>query len=180
MIVRGGLGYSTERLELGTAPFPRRTGPEASLEIGFRVPIFNRNQGNISAAQAEIASSENEVKRVELSLRARLAAAFMNYQNARRMVERYQSAILPRAQKSFEIYTASFAQMAAAYPQVLIAKRSYYQARAEYVDALVNLWHNGLNIQGFLLSGGLSAPGRLDGENELKSASQGNRGVNDH
>jgi outer membrane protein, heavy metal efflux system len=175
MVVRGGLGYSTEKLELGNAPFPRRTGPEATIEIGFRVPVFNRNQGNISAAQAEIASSESEVKRVELSLRARLAAAFMNYQNAARMVERYQTAILPRAQKSFELYTASFAQMAAAYPQVLIAKRSYYQARTQYVDALVSLWQNGLNIQGFLLSGGLSAPGRSDGESEIKSGSQGNR-----
>jgi cobalt-zinc-cadmium efflux system outer membrane protein len=175
MIIRGGLGYSTEKLELGNAPFPRRTGPEANIEIGFRLPIFNRNQGNIASAQAEIASSESEVKRVELSLRARLAAAFMNYQNAARMVERYQTAILPRAQKSFELYTASFSQMAAAYPQVLIAKRSYYQARAQYVDALVSLWQNGLNIQGFLLSGGLSAPGRSDGESEIKSGSQGNR-----
>jgi cobalt-zinc-cadmium efflux system outer membrane protein len=175
MIVRGGLGYSTEKLELGNAPFPKRTGPEATIEIGFRVPIFNRNQGNISSAQAEIASSESEVKRVELSLRARLASAFMNYQNAARMVERYQTAILPRAQKSFELYTASFAQMAAAYPQVLIAKRSYYQARAEYVDALVRLWRNGLNIQGFLLSGGLSAPGRSEGETEINSGSQGNK-----
>jgi outer membrane protein, heavy metal efflux system len=175
MIVRGGLGYSTEKLEIGNAPFPRRTGPEANIEIGFRVPIFNRNQGNIASAEAEIASSESEVKRVELSLRARLASAFMSYQNAARMVERYQTAILPRAQKSFELYTASFAQMAAAYPQVLIAKRSYYQARAQYVDALVRVWQNGLNIQGFLLSGGLSAPGRLDGETEVKSTSQGNR-----
>jgi outer membrane protein, heavy metal efflux system len=175
MIVRGGLGYNTEKLELGNAPFPRRTGPEASIEIGFRVPIFNRNQGNISSAQAEIASAESEVKRVELSLRARLAAAFMNYQNAARMVERYQTGILPRAQKSFELYTASFAQMAAAYPQVLIAKRSYYQARTQYVDALVSLWQNGLNIQGFLLGGGLNAPGRSDGESEINSGSQGNR-----
>ncbi len=186
MIVRGGLGYSTEKLELGTAPFPRRTGPEASIEIGFRLPIFDRNQGNISSAEAELISSEAEVRRVELSLRARFASTLTTYTNAVRMVTRYQEAILPRSKKSYELYTANFAQMAAAYPQVLIAKRSWFQTQADYVNALVSLWQNGIRIQGYLLTGGLDAPAGSNGEagveagqaTGIKSGSQG-RNPND-
>jgi outer membrane protein, heavy metal efflux system len=173
MVVRGGLGYSTEKLELGSAPFPRKTGPEARIELGFRLPVFNRNQGNIAAAEAELSSAEREVQRVEFSLRAKLAEAFTRYQNASRKVETYRNAILPRAKKSFELYLASFRQMAAAYPQALIARRSYLQSQGEYVEALVALWQNSLNIQGFLLSGGLDAPGGLTGESEIQSGSQG-------
>jgi cobalt-zinc-cadmium efflux system outer membrane protein len=173
MVVRGGLGYSTEKLELGTAPFPRKTGPEARIELGFRLPVFNRNQGNIAAAVAELHSAEREVQRVEFSLRARLAQSFTNYQNAARKVEAYRTAILPRAKKSFEMYTANFRQMAAAYPQALIAKRSYLQSQVEYVEALVELWQNGLHIQGFLLSGGLDAPGDIGGEVEMKTSVPG-------
>lgn len=174
MSLRGGIGYSTEKLELGIAPFPKRTGPEARIEVGFRLPVFNRNQGNIAAAEAELTSAESEVQRVELSLRNRLAAAFTNYQNASRMVEIYRSAILPRAKKSFELYLIKFNQMAAAYPQALIAKRSYLQSQVEYIDALVALWQNGLNIQGFLLSGGLNAPDSAANEVEIKTPSQNN------
>ncbi len=158
MVLRGGIGYSTEKLELGSAPFPRRTGPEARIELGFRLPLFNRNQGGIAAAEAELASAEREVQRLELALRVRLAAAFSDYQNAQRTVERYREAILPRAKKSFELYAASFAQMAAAYPQVLIAKRAFVKAQTEYLNALVSLWQSGIQIQGYLLSGGLDAP----------------------
>jgi cobalt-zinc-cadmium efflux system outer membrane protein len=159
LVLRGGLGYSTEKLELGDAPFPRKTGPEARIELGFRLPIFNRNQGGIAAAEAELALAEREVQRVELALRARLVAAFTDYQNAGRTVERYREAILPRAKKSYELYSASFAQMAAAYPQVLIAKRSYVKAQTEYLNALVSLWQSGIQIQGYLLTGGLGASG---------------------
>jgi outer membrane protein, heavy metal efflux system len=173
MLVRGGIGYSTERLELGSAPFPKRTGPEARIELGFRLPVFNRNQGNIAAAEAELSSAEREVQRVEFSLRARLAEAFTNYQNATRKVEAYRTAILPRAKKSFDLYMINFQQMAAAYPQALIAKRSYLQSQSEYVEALVELWQNGLHIQGFLLSGGLNAPGSVAGDTEIRFAPQG-------
>ncbi|MEW6127743.1 MAG: TolC family protein [Acidobacteriota bacterium] len=166
MVLRGGFGYSTEKLELGNAPFPKKTGPEARIEIGFRLPIFNRNQGGIAAAEAELASAEREIARVELAIRARLAQVWTNYQNAERAVARYRDAILPRAKKSYELYTASFAQMAAAYPQVLIAKRSYYQARTEYLNALVALWQNGISIQGYLLTGGLDGSATRMNESE--------------
>ena len=158
LILRGGIGYSSEKLELGTAPFPRRTGPEANVEIGFRVPIFNRNQGGIKAAEAELVTAENEVRRVELSIRSRFATAMTAYQNAARTVARYRDEILPRSEKAYELYAASFAQMAAAYPQVLITKRTYYQNRIAYLNALVQLRQNASRIQGYLLTGGLDAP----------------------
>ena len=158
LFLRGGIGYSTELLETNNGLPPRRTGPEANVEVGIRLPLFNRNQGNIAAAQAELFSAEREVQRVELILRARFASAFTGYENARRVVERYQQVVLPRATKAYELYLASFKQMAAAYPQVLIAQRTMFQVRADYVNALVNLHQNAVLLQGNLLAGGLDAP----------------------
>ena len=159
LILRGGFGYSTEKLELGNAPFPRRTGPEANVEIGFRVPLFNRNQGGIKAAEAELVTAENEVRRVELSIRSRFAMAMTTYQNAARTVARYRDDILPRSQKAYQLYATSFAQMAAAYPQVLIAKRAFYQNRLAYLNALVQLRQQAARLQGYLLTGEFDAPG---------------------
>ena len=46
-------------------------------------------------------------------------------------------------------------KMALAYPQVLIAQRTLFQVRADYVESLVDLWQNAVLIRGMLLAGGL-------------------------
>jgi cobalt-zinc-cadmium efflux system outer membrane protein len=158
---RGGFGYSNELLELINPPPgpPRKTGPEGFVEAGVRIPLFNRNKGGISAAQAELEIAEREAKRVELILRARLAGAFRAYRNSLRVASEYERQIIPRAQRAYELYLTSFKQMAAAYPQVLITQRTLFQTRADYISSLTEAWQSAIQIQGFLLTGGLEAPG---------------------
>ena len=158
MFIRGGIGYSTELLDLPSGGIPARTGPEANVQIGFNLPIFNRNQGNIATAEAELAIAEREVDRVGLALRARIARAFSAYDTALSAVRRYREVIVPGAAKAYELYLAKYRQMAASYPQVLIAQRTMFQVRESYVNALVNLRSQTVQIQGFLLAGGLDAP----------------------
>jgi cobalt-zinc-cadmium efflux system outer membrane protein len=166
LFLRGAIGYSTEILETTRGPIGR-TGTEASVQIGFTLPIFNRNQGGIAAAQAELAIAERELTRLELSLRVRLAQAFRDYNNARDAVRRYQE-VLPRAERAYNLYLASFRQMAASYPQVLISQRTMFQVREQYVTTLVNLRQKAAHIEGFLLTGGLDAPGLRNAESGVE------------
>ncbi len=64
------------------------------------------------------------------------------------------------------MYLSNFRQMAASYPQVLIAQRTLFQVEVEYARALVGLRRGAASLRGFLLEGGLDAPGRAgeDGE----------------
>ncbi|HYE75779.1 MAG TPA: TolC family protein [Blastocatellia bacterium] len=158
LFVRGGFGYNREFLETEATTTRRRTGPEAQVEIGIRIPLFNRNQGGIASSNAERDIAERERQRVELSLRARLASSFRIYQNALRAAEQYERQIIPRAQRAYELYLTRFRQMAASYPQVLISQRTLFQVRAEYVRALVDAWQTATQIQGYMLNGGLEAP----------------------
>ena len=66
--------------------------------------------------------------------------------------------MLPRAQKAYELYLTSFRHMAASYPQVIIAQRTMFQLRESYLDALVDLRQNAIQLEGFLLTGALDAP----------------------
>jgi outer membrane protein, heavy metal efflux system len=159
LFVRMAFGYNLEQLDSAIIFTGRRTGPEGQLEVGMRVPIFNRNQGAIAAASAEVDAAEREVRRVELMLRARFASALRSYQNALRVTTQYEKQIIPRAQQAYDMYLGSFKQMAAAYPQVLIAQRTFFQVRADYIKALVDAWQNATRMQGYLLMGGLVAPG---------------------
>ena len=152
--LRGGVHYNFER----TGPHERTVGPEGFAELRIPFPVFNRNQGNIAAAQADLDRAHQEVQRVEFDLRRRLAAAFAEYSTARQTVETYHTHLLIDAQRAYELYLQRYQQMAAAYPQVLIAQRTLFQAQVAYVMALVDMWRTVIEVQGFFLTDGLAAP----------------------
>ncbi|HKQ90018.1 MAG TPA: TolC family protein [Blastocatellia bacterium] len=160
LFLRGGMGYSAELLEtFPPQPPGRKSGPEAFAEVGLRIPLFNRNKGAIAEAGAELDFAEREARRVELMLRARTASAFRAYQNALSVATEYREQIVPRARQAYELYLENFRRMAAAYPQALIAQRTFFQTQAEYVRALVDVWRNATHLEGFMLTGALDAPG---------------------
>ncbi|MCA1635088.1 MAG: TolC family protein [Acidobacteria bacterium] len=155
LFVRGGVAYNKERLESDN----RRAGAEGNIEVGISVPIFNRNQGGIAAAEAELAIAEREQQRLQLVLRTRLASSFRDYRNAQQTVEKYRLQVIPRARQAYEMYLSNFRQMAASYPQVLIAQRTLFQVEVEYARAILELRQSAVGLRGFLLSGGLEAVG---------------------
>ena len=66
--------------------------------------------------------------------------------------------MLPETREAFELYLESFQNRRAAYPQVLIAQRNYFQASLEYVEALSTLRRAEVAIRGLLLVDGLDEP----------------------
>jgi len=151
--LRGGLAYNRELLDNNHA-----VGWEGEAAVGVQIPIFNRNQGNVQAAEAELAHARQELERVKLALRASFAAVFRDYAEAAETVRHYHDQILPDAQQAHDLYLRKYQEMAAAYPQVLIAQRTLFQLREEYTRALVSEQQAAVVLQGYLLAGGLAAP----------------------
>ena len=154
--VRAGMEYNNELL--GSVPFAK--GWEGIAEVGVQLPIFNRNQGEVTAARAEIDRAEQETQRIRLTLRDRAASAVDQYSSARLMATEYREAILPRARKAYDLRVQNYGQMLASYPRVLEAQRKLFELHTDYVMALEALWTNGIALEGFLLTDGLEAPAR--------------------
>ena len=154
LTMRAGLRYNRKLLEPGPSP----VGWEAFADVGVTIPIFNRNQGNVAAADAELARTRAEVVRLELTLRSRLADVFEQYSTTLQRVQAYRTQIVPRAEEAHNLFLARFRETAVAYPQVLIAQRTLLQVTEAYLDALEAGWGAVVQIQGLLLMGGLDAP----------------------
>jgi outer membrane protein, heavy metal efflux system len=154
--LRGGLEYNNE--PLGT--IPQATGWEGIAEVAVQLPIFNRNQGNVVAATADLERAQLEKQRVALTLRERAATILDEYANAKLMALEYRDEMLPRSQKAYTLMTEKYGQMLASYPRVLQAQRKLYALHAEYIMALETTWTTGIALQGFLLTDGLEAPAR--------------------
>jgi cobalt-zinc-cadmium efflux system outer membrane protein len=73
-------------------------------------------------------------------------------------METYKNEIIPRADQAYKLYLTKFKEMAAAYPQVLIAQRALLQAGVEYVSAVENVWKSVVPLRGYLLTEGFDAP----------------------
>ena len=130
----------------------------AGVEIGVRVPLFDKNQGTIVQARAELTRAQAEVNRVELLLRRRFAQAFAEYESAVLLSNSYRTEALPKAEEVYRLYRDSFQRRRAAWPQVLDAQREYLQLYEEYVDNVLDARRAEARINAFLLEDGLSQP----------------------
>jgi cobalt-zinc-cadmium efflux system outer membrane protein len=154
--LRAGMEYNND--QLSSAPFAK--GWEGIAEVAVQIPLFNRNQGNVAAARADIDRAGQEKRRIALTLRERAASAVDQYANARLMAVEYRDEMLPRAKKAYGLMVERHGQMLASYPRVLEVQRKLYELQIEYIGALESVWTNGIALQGYLLTDGLEAPAR--------------------
>jgi cobalt-zinc-cadmium efflux system outer membrane protein len=123
-----------------------------ALQATMPIPVFNRNQGNIRAAEGEWIAAEQAVRRLELDLQSRLAPVFERYRNAKQQVERYREEILPNAKETLELVQASYEAGESSYLSLLTAQRTYFQTNLAYLDALRELWSAIWEMEGLLVN----------------------------
>ncbi len=128
------------------------------IQVGIPLPLWNKNQGGIRQAQAEISVSSQNIDRVALDLQNRLAATFRDYSNARSQAEMYSANILPRAEQTFDLVRLGYSQGEVGYLDLLTAQRTYAHTNLAYLDALDSLWQNHVKIDGLLLTESLATP----------------------
>ena len=127
-----------------------------SLQFGIPLPVFNRNQGNVRLAVAEHRRAVSDLRRLELSLRVRLADAFREYSQAQNQVSRYRNQILPTARENLDLTEEGYSAGEFDLIRVLTARRSVIEANLDYIRSLVSARQAHVEISGLLLSGGLN------------------------
>lgn len=133
-------------------------GLQGFVTAGITLPIFNRNQGNVAAAQANLERAQVEVTRVQLSLWQSTQPLLQAYLSAQAEASRYHGEMIPRATRAYQLYLAKYQQMGAAYPQVIVSQRTLFELQVGYVNALQQVWMAAIALQNYALSDGLAAP----------------------
>jgi cobalt-zinc-cadmium efflux system outer membrane protein len=153
-------------LELGAGYDNSTQNGMLNFQIGAPIPVFNRNDGNIRAAYAEHCRAVQDVRRIELALKSRLAEAAREFDAAAIAVINYERDILQNAQDTLDLTTTAYAVGEADFLSVLIARRTYFETNLNYIAALGEVAQAEAQLDGFLLTGGLDAttdPGIDDG-----------------
>jgi len=154
LTVRAGVEQNRERLE----PSARAVGVQSFATAGIQIPIFNRNQGNVEAAKAQVERGQAEIARIRIQLMQAAQPLLQQYLISRLEEERYRTELLPRAQRAYELYLGKYRSMAAAYPEVIVSQRTLFQLENSYARTLGQLWTSAVQLQNYFLADGISAP----------------------
>jgi cobalt-zinc-cadmium efflux system outer membrane protein len=103
------------------------------------IPFFNRNQGRIAEAAANMGRTAREAEAGVNEVLLELQEDHRRYTIAGERVRRYQAEILPRATLSLEQARAGYQAGKLRFLDVLDAQRTLGDARALLLDALRDL-----------------------------------------
>jgi cobalt-zinc-cadmium efflux system outer membrane protein len=104
------------------------------------VPLFNRNQGQIAAAEAEQLGAQMRREATELSARAEVAAAQARDARARDAVAVFAGGIRRLARQNLDVVRQTFDLGRATVSDVLAEQRRYLEVEQAYTNALREAW----------------------------------------
>ncbi len=139
-----------------------------NLQVGAPIPVFNKNQGNIAAAQADYCRALMDVKRIENSIQMRLAAVSRDFDSSLAAVTKYRTEILPSAKQTLEMAEAAYKAGEFSFIEVLIVRRTFFESNLQYLSAQTQLAQADAKVKGFVLTGGLDATVDLSGDDSLR------------
>ena len=104
------------------------------------LPLFNRNQGQVAAAQAERSGAEARREAAELAARAEVAAAQARDARAQRAVSLYVDGVRTLARQNLNVVQQTFDLGRATVFDVLAEQRRYLEIEQAYTTALREAW----------------------------------------
>jgi cobalt-zinc-cadmium efflux system outer membrane protein len=120
------------------------------LQVMVEVPLFDRNQGTIRAARADIATSRATLREVELDLATQAAQAIASYRTAQRLVNWYEEYILPKARETVQLTQQLYGQGEVTFLSLLQAQRTLTETELAFVDAQADRWSAAVTVADLL------------------------------
>lgn len=114
---------------------------EEIVQAGIEVPIplFNRNQAKIMAAEVRVRQAESGIVAARNRLLLDLTQALAELTTAQERVRAYGEEVVPQAQKALDQTSDGYRQGKFSYLEVLDAQRTLADAKVSYAAALADL-----------------------------------------
>jgi cobalt-zinc-cadmium efflux system outer membrane protein len=138
---------ATLEKDFALAPF----GTYHTLSVGFPIPIWDQNKGNIIAAQSALVRASEETHRVEVTLANNLASAYTNYKNNLVALEDYRRNILPDLVRYYRgIFARRQIDPNSPFGDLVTAQQTLTANVTAYITVLGSLWTSVVGVADFL------------------------------
>ncbi len=127
-------------LTVGSQRDEQLGGRQAVVGLAVPLPLFDRNDGNVAAAQARIRQAEAALQAAELATRNEVTAAWLRYRQARDEALALERDVVAEARAVYESTLRGFDFGKFSYLDVLDAQRTWFGARARRLQATQEAW----------------------------------------
>ena len=108
--------------------------PYSGIEIGFEVPLFNRNIGNIKASQIEIKKAEVESVQKQNSLQNEITQSYLTMLEAKKCLKNYTNILLDQIELLNKDSEINYLKRNINMLEYIDLKRIYIQNRMQFLE----------------------------------------------
>ena len=115
--------------------------------VTIMLPVRNRNQGNIAAAEAGVLAAERRLEFATLMVQQEVDAAFAQLEAARRSLEIYGRGVRDVARRNLEVVRGSYELGRGSLLDVIAEQRRYIDVETGYTDALKQVYDAAVDVE---------------------------------
>jgi cobalt-zinc-cadmium efflux system outer membrane protein len=131
---------SDPKISAGIRHFAASSDQAFMLGVSIPIAIYDKNQGNIARAYAEIDQAEHDRKQAELATKQILFDAHQELSNTYTQLRDIEKKLLPQAQRSFSLSKTAYMNDILSYIEVLDAQNTLFDMKQKYIN-LVKQYH---------------------------------------
>jgi cobalt-zinc-cadmium efflux system outer membrane protein len=122
--------------------------PALVVGLGLPLPVFDRGQGEVRAAEMRVRKAEEERRGALVRIRADLTARREELLAAESEARSLRDRALPEAETAFQSAREAYLRGSMRFTDVLDTRRMFYELKGRYFDALVRVHHAVADIEG--------------------------------
>lgn len=131
-------GVPDPTLGLGVRRFNEDDGTAFLASVSIPINIFDRNQGRVAEAKANLLAAEADQKSLRLGLIKQAMELWQTLVSAKEEVLAYQDGLLPSAQKAYTQAQDGFDRGAFSFLDLLDAQRTLFDVQESHLEALTS------------------------------------------
>jgi cobalt-zinc-cadmium efflux system outer membrane protein len=118
----------------------RQTFNYAVFGMRWTLPLFNRNQGAIAAAKADVTAARSMVTAVDLTLRHEVTQNLVRYEAAQERVAVYRKGVRDQAARNLDVVRQTYGYGRIPLLDVIAEQRRFIDIETGYTDVLLDAY----------------------------------------
>ncbi len=108
----------------------------ALFGVSVPLPLWNRRDGDVRAAEAEVSKREAERERILAAIDKEVATTYRQFVGARRVVDEYVRQILPAQEQNVRLVEEGYRLGQLRLTEALLAQRDFMDTRSTYLESI--------------------------------------------
>jgi len=139
-------GVPDPTVGLGVRQFTDNDDTALVALLSFPLPLFDRNQGAIKSARANVIRTDAQARAMELSLYQSATQAWEIFSAELEIIHHYQNDIIPSAKASYNQLNKGYNLGAFSFLDLIDAQRTLNRVQSEYLDNMLELYEAKVQI----------------------------------